>query len=285
MAVKKKTTYSHIYGLVDPRTDDIRYVGKTKYPVETRFKQHIKDARKGKVKPVFCWIRKLWRLKLEPYVICIGRVSDNFWEDAEKCCIKYLRESIGSALTNLAGGGGGLHDPCDATREKLRKAVLGTKQSAATKAKKSASLKNRYFSPEHRAKISAALKGKKLSETHRNNIWRNREHKPLTKSQKAALLAGVRRRWDDPKEHARMSKLATGRKMPREAVERVAAANKGRKRTPETIERLRLSHLGKKPSKESIRKRSETMKRLYAEGIIKSQKGTKRGPYKKRKSK
>jgi hypothetical protein len=47
-----------IYGLADPDTSVIRYVGRTQQPVKVRFKQHIANARR-KDTPVYSWIRSL----------------------------------------------------------------------------------------------------------------------------------------------------------------------------------------------------------------------------------
>jgi hypothetical protein len=51
-----KTT---IYGLIDPHTHRTRYVGRTNHTATKRFKEHIQEARRGNVRPVYDWIRSL----------------------------------------------------------------------------------------------------------------------------------------------------------------------------------------------------------------------------------
>ena len=60
-----ETTF--IYGLVDPRTDEIRYIGKAN-DIRQRLKNHLNPAR---YRPThkFNWIRKLRRLNMKPYLI------------------------------------------------------------------------------------------------------------------------------------------------------------------------------------------------------------------------
>jgi NUMOD3 motif-containing protein len=58
--------------------------------------------------------------------------------------------------------------------------------SAETRAKISAALKGRTFSPEHRAKLSAALKGRSFTPEHRAKIGAAFRGKPLSAEHRAA---------------------------------------------------------------------------------------------------
>ena len=68
-----------IYGLVDPRTDAIRYVGKTKH-MKRRLSEHINDK---EITKKANWIKKLRSLNLKPTIIELDSVPETeheFWE-------------------------------------------------------------------------------------------------------------------------------------------------------------------------------------------------------------
>lgn len=89
-----KTTF--IYGLKDPETNEIRYVGKANNP-RSRFTRHLRD--KSKTYKVN-WINKLKSKNLIPELIIIEEVSFDIWQEREKHYIKLF-----SHLTNLTEGG------------------------------------------------------------------------------------------------------------------------------------------------------------------------------------
>lgn len=74
-----------IYGLLDPRDDTLRYVGKTHKRRENRLADHIEDTIEGSTAPVHIWIRELLNLDLEPKVFVLKRLEafEN-WRDGEK---------------------------------------------------------------------------------------------------------------------------------------------------------------------------------------------------------
>lgn len=90
-----------IYGLVDPITDEIRYVGKSNKP-NRRFKRHIinsKYKRTYKDK----WLLKLLSNDLKPKLIILEKCTKDNWVEREVYHIsKY------DNLTNLTLGGEGL---------------------------------------------------------------------------------------------------------------------------------------------------------------------------------
>ena len=177
------TTY--IYGLTDPRTQQLRYVGKSHNPTK-RKRGHLKDpARTHKA----CWIRSLLKEDLAPEVIILEEVHRASWEDAEKWWIAYFR-SIGADLTNATSGGEGLRDPSPETlakmfghyvspetKEKIRQKAIGRPSSRkgialtdVTKAKLKLAGQARRHSEETKAKMSATRTGKKHSPETRANI-------------------------------------------------------------------------------------------------------------------
>jgi|GEM_PF-2687114 len=91
-----------IYGLKDPLTDEIRYVGKSNKPVY-RLSAHITDALKNKVEENLHrinWIKGLLLVGEKPTLEILEEVSINEWEERECYHIsKY------SNLTNVLPGG------------------------------------------------------------------------------------------------------------------------------------------------------------------------------------
>jgi hypothetical protein len=81
-----------IYGLIDPRDQCLRYVGKTHKRREWRLAEHIESAMKGSSAPVHQWIRVLQALGEEPEILVLTRISsrDN-WQDAERAEIARWR--------------------------------------------------------------------------------------------------------------------------------------------------------------------------------------------------
>lgn len=93
----------YIYKLVDPLTDEVRYVGKTDKPLSKRLAVHIsraKEARNHKD----CWILSLRSKGLKPHIELIETASDDSWEEYEIHWISEYRKT--GRLTNVADGGG-----------------------------------------------------------------------------------------------------------------------------------------------------------------------------------
>ena len=74
-----------IYGLLDPRDNSLKYVGKTHKRRENRLADHIEDAIEGSTAPVHNWIRELLSIDLEPMVFVLKRLeaSEN-WRVGER---------------------------------------------------------------------------------------------------------------------------------------------------------------------------------------------------------
>jgi hypothetical protein len=90
-----------IYALVDPRTDDTRYIGKTRRP-ESRLrahcsnKHHVHSSR---------WVQSLLREGVKPKMVILeGGLSEEEWPEREQYWIAYYR-SHGVNLTNITDGG------------------------------------------------------------------------------------------------------------------------------------------------------------------------------------
>ena len=102
--VTDKVTY--IYGLVDPRTNELRYVGKTVLTPKRRLESHIRFASNGKSYSSK-WINSLSKDGLLPECFVIEEIEPlGDWTEAEQFWIAYYR-FIGCRLCNLTDGGEG----------------------------------------------------------------------------------------------------------------------------------------------------------------------------------
>jgi hypothetical protein len=87
-----------IYGLSDPNTQEIRYIGKANNPAE-RYKGHLRDASR-RTTPVYHWINSL---QDKPHLIVLASCLTSDWQSVEKQIIAQYRED--HSLLNLADGG------------------------------------------------------------------------------------------------------------------------------------------------------------------------------------
>ena len=145
MRLMRKST---IYVLIDPReitpVRRYRYVGKTVKKLADRRRDHITDStRKKDGKWQYNnrkdrWVRKLVREGVEPDILKIEIVDEDQDVEREIYWIAHLRVE-GFNLTNCTDGGEGKkgYHPSEATKEKIRQSLLGTKASADTRAKMS----------------------------------------------------------------------------------------------------------------------------------------------------
>jgi group I intron endonuclease len=97
-----------IYGLIDPRNGQLRYVGKTERTLRQRLYSHLSKSRSEAPKTyVNKWIRSILLAGLEPEVEVLEVCSDSAeLNEAEQWHIAYWR-SLGCELTNLTAGGEG----------------------------------------------------------------------------------------------------------------------------------------------------------------------------------
>ena len=197
-----------IYGLTDPATGEVRYIGKSNNP-EKRLKNHLRDRRKSHR---VSWLKSLTRSGLRPGLVILEKVDDADWQEAERRWIKHFQEQ-GADLTNSTDGGDGLDNPSEETRKKMSEkakkrrysAEVCKRMSEARKGKPSG-MKGHEHSEETRLKISAAKKGQPSS-------------RKGSKHSKASIL--------------KMSEAAQGREVSKETREKLSAATRAYIQTPE----------------------------------------------------
>jgi hypothetical protein len=90
-----------IYALSDPRSGDIRYIGKAN-DAHKRLKSHLRDSRRRDT-PVYRWIRKLAGEGFAPSLTILASVVDG-WQRVERGFIAEAR-AMGINLLNVADGG------------------------------------------------------------------------------------------------------------------------------------------------------------------------------------
>lgn len=169
-----------IYTLADPRTGEVRYVGKTIKLLEKRLNSHVNDnSANHKVH----WIKSLAKLGLKPVIDVLEEVKECDWQEAEKFWISMMK-FYGFKLCNSTDGGEGLHNPSESTREKL--AEIARNMSGEQRLKISNSVA-KAMTPEYREHLSKKAKerfargdnrafsknhavGRKLSEEHKAKI-------------------------------------------------------------------------------------------------------------------
>ncbi len=196
-----------IYGLVDPETDEIRYVGKTVKTLSSRLSNHVYNAKVTKHnRHLSNWFLKFLNKGLKPLIIELEKATEENWKEIEMKWIKKLPN-----LINLTEGGDGSLGYCHSPEsvEKIRKAKKGFKHSKETKEKTSEFFKNIERTESWRNSISKALKGRKASKKARKNL----------------------------------SEAHKGYIMPEEQKEKIRKALKGRKRPPEVIAKIKASHI------------------------------------------
>jgi hypothetical protein len=194
---------SIIYMLIDPVSDEVKYIGKTKRTLAKRLENHLYELKYNTKK--VNWIKSLKSKNLIPFIFELDRVPNedvNFWE------IHYISlfRSWGIELLNGTPGGDGL--------------PLGYKHSAETKRKIGlASIRTRagkQATDTARLNMSIAHKGKKHSEefkTHISNCNKLRklkgEYKPLSNEHKLKLSNSLKGR----KVHNKGKPMSTEQKL------------------------------------------------------------------------
>jgi len=155
-----------IYGLIDPRNNEVKYVGKT-FRLERRFKDHLNE-KSNTLKTA--WIGKLKKLNLIPELFILDETNIEKCDNLEIYWICQMK-TWGFSLKNMTNGGDGSYGV-----KPWNKGLKGIfhhtneskkKMSDKRKGKELTWLKNRKVSDEERMKMSLYRKGRKLGK-HKN---------------------------------------------------------------------------------------------------------------------
>jgi hypothetical protein len=184
------TPITYIYGLVDPDSGMVRYVGKSDEP-KVRYLRHIgtqelrADTHKAR------WLRELLAENKKPVLLVLACVPSLQWQNYERYWIAHLKPL--GMLTNTTDGGDGItkgmkHRPESVA--KIIKALTGRKLSAESIEKIKQSLKNKtVVTQERRDKLSVAMM---------------RHWQDLTADERAVQVARLRHDWT-PEMRSRLS--------------------------------------------------------------------------------
>lgn len=241
-----ETTF--IYKLIDPETNEIRYVGKSNNP-QKRLLAHVRDQSntyKGH------WLISLRNRGLKPIMEIVEEVPFEIWAERELYWISYYLEH-GHPLTNTYFGSEGIGIIPPEVRAKLSVAHKGKKVSPEAIAKTAAARRGTKHVPETIAKISAAKLG--IKRAPRSEEWQRK------------LNESIQGRKHAPETIAKMSASAKNRK-PRtfseEAKRNIGEAHRGNKQSPETRAKISEAKRGRKASPEARANMSLGKKRARA---------------------
>lgn len=163
MARRPNTRPTNIYWLVDTRTGVPWYCGKTVDKPTTRLSHHFSEATRAPNRPVLHWLVDLGRGNVRIDTMEVVPAGGD-WVAREKHWIADLR-LINPNCLNVCDGGSGApgYVATAETLERMRAVQIGRKHTAEICTIISVATGQRMKCPEQRARISAALKGRVYS--------------------------------------------------------------------------------------------------------------------------
>jgi len=94
-----------IYSLRDPRDSKIKYIGQTRFSINKRYKEHLRNCKYYTTKNhnVYRWINELVNLDLNPIIDIVEKIDITLLDEREKYWISYYDD-----LKNMTVGGTGI---------------------------------------------------------------------------------------------------------------------------------------------------------------------------------
>jgi len=170
---------AYIYGLANPETGELRYVGKSVHP-KRRLCGHLRASNHSHLTN---WLKELKRQGLLPTLHILQTVPNDNWAWAERLWIATAK-TMGARLVNGSPGG-------------LGGSSKGLQFSEVGRARINAGIrracKGRVVSAETREKMAAAKRGKPQSEAHRRAIGNGNRGKAAPEFREQ-----LRVRWTGP---------------------------------------------------------------------------------------
>lgn len=255
----------YIYGLYDPRNNELRYIGKSKNPKQ-RFFEHINTIKNGEVSSKADWIRELIDKGYIPLLKTLEKTDEFGWEEAEK---RWIAESRikGLNLLNVADGG---NNPPDwlgrkqsvyhiKKRVEARQAKGNYVHNAETRKKisehrkgKAAGSNNGFYGKQHSEEAKKRIyKNHKEMFSGENNPFFGKHHSNETKEKISKSRKG---KFPSEEAKKKMSEARKGQKVTLETRKKLSLANSGKHISEATKEKLRQANLGKHHSEETRKK-------------------------------
>lgn len=181
-----------IYGLVDPRNNEIRYVGQTKRKLEVRLSRHMLDKpRQNNHK--YNWICSLKKENLKPIIIELETCDDTNWKERERHWIGRY-----SNLTNLTAGGDGVDFYPQEVRDKISKGNKKAWENPEYRKNISKKRKEYWLNPENRINHSLKTRGKHRSKDICDNITKRNLEMWKTPEYREKMTKSSNDKWKDP---------------------------------------------------------------------------------------
>lgn len=215
-----------IYGLIDPRTKLVRYVGQTSSGMRRPRHHRAPSQLRTKKTHRSTWIRSLLKLGLD-YEVAVLEAFDGPGplNDAECWWIAYGL-ALGWGLTNHTNGGGG---------------TRGLVFSPVHRARLSAAHVGRTLTEQHRQAISKGNVGRVISAFVRERTAKSNRAREWTDDSREKLSAAKRGRRPDPAQGQRHSERMIGTKHTAETRKRMSDAHKGTRHTEAARMRMSLA--------------------------------------------
>lgn len=160
-----------IYGLCDPETSELRYVGKCSN-IKRRMYDHLERRQLNQPCHRANWLKSLCNKGLRPECFIIEQIPHADWQDAERFWIQYYR-AIGCRLTNQTDGGAGGVDRLQQRPEvveRRRLSMIGHAVTLAARLKSSMKQKGKAKSIETRQRMSVSAQRRWASDAARKQM-------------------------------------------------------------------------------------------------------------------
>jgi len=180
-----------IYGLLDPRTQELRYVGQTRTSLTIRLSNHLSQARRSRKNWREKWIGALLDQGLSPQIVLLEEVAREDLDQAERSWIALLREQ-GARLVNATAGGDRLDLLPEAEARRLANSEWYRRnKTPEAQLRRSRAAKRRWqtLSPERRAAIIRRASEAAALHPHPPGVFTPERRLQLAEAARSRLLA------------------------------------------------------------------------------------------------
>lgn len=186
-----------IYGLIDPRDNELRYIGFTSISLKRRLITHLSPSALKKNTHKNNWVKSILYEKIKPEIFLIQKTDKENWEFDEQWNIQYFK-AIGCRLTNECSGGRGFYDISDAIKKKMsdshkgaKNSFYGKKHTEESKRKISMFHTGRKLTKEHIEKVRASSLGRIMPP--KTEEWKRKQ----SESHKKLFTPELRKKYSD----------------------------------------------------------------------------------------